>query len=158
MKLVLRAGGVLRSGPERDLTNDYLNRARHLSRNLGFSHIEEQQIDLRSAKTRADETRLVLPKDMDKITGLTVILDERGKALTSRLMAKQLANWRDDGQKQINFVIGGADGFESELIPASVIRWAFGPQTWPHKLVRVMMAEQIYRSLSILASTPYHRD
>jgi len=128
MKLVLRAGGVLRSGPERDLTNDYLNRARHLSRNLGFSHIEEQQIDLRSAKTRADETRLVLPKDMDKITGLTVILDERG------------------------------DGFESELIPASVIRWAFGPQTWPHKLVRVMMAEQIYRSLSILASTPYHRD
>jgi len=104
MKLVLRAGGVLRSGPERDLTNDYLNRARHLSRNLGFSHIEEQQIDLRSAKTRADETRLVLPKDMDKITGLTVILDERGKALTSRLMAKQLANWRDDGQKQINFV------------------------------------------------------
>ncbi len=154
MRITLRAGGVLKSGPERDLVDDYLSRARHLSRGLGFIAIDEQQIDLRSAKTRQDETLALLP---DTHTHY-IILDERGKALTSRKIAQQFANWRDSGQKSVTFVIGGADGFEPSALPKQITRWSFGTQTWPHKFVRVMAAEQIYRALSILGNTPYHRD
>lgn len=85
-------------------------------------------------------------------------MDERGKALTSRQIAQQLAHWRDNGISEAHFVIGGADGFEPANIPARAVRWSFGTQVWPHKLVRVMLCEQLYRALSILAGTPYHRD
>lgn len=154
MRISLRAGGVIKSSPERDQINDYLTRAKHLAGGLGFTDIEEQQVDLRKAKTRADETRLLLPDTATRY----VILDECGKALTSRQIAKAFATWRDDGERHVTLVIGGADGFDPGALPANLTRWAFGPQTWPHKLVRVMLAEQIYRALSILAGTPYHRD
>lgn len=154
MRITLRAAGIVKSGPERDMVDDYLNRAQHMSRGLGFLEVEEQQVDLRHAKSRSDETRAMLP-DADT---LYVILDERGKSLSSRKIAKQLAEWRDRGERQVTFVIGAADGFEPADLPVQVTKWSFGTQTWPHKLVRAMMAEQIYRALSILASTPYHRD
>jgi len=154
MRITLRAGGSIKSGPERELIDDYLTRARHMSRNLGFLEIDEQQVDLRSAKTRTDETQALLPDNTTKY----VILDERGKSLTSRQISKQIAKWRDDGERHVTFVIGGADGFDPNAVPPHVVRWSFGHQTWPHKMVRVMLAEQIYRALSILAGTPYHRD
>lgn len=156
MKISLRAGGVIRSGPEREMIDDYLQRAQGLARGTGFLSIDEQQIDLRSAKTRAHETRALLG-DVPAGAKL-VIFDERGKTPTSRQISNQFASWRDDGISQLILVIGGADGFEPSAIPAGVTRWAFGPQTWPHKMVRLMAAEQIYRALSILARTPYHRD
>lgn len=156
MRLTLRAGGSIKSGPERDLIDDYLSRARHLSRNLGILGIDEQQVDLRHAKTRADETKALMP-DAGGDTHY-VILDERGKSLTSRQIAKQMAKWRDDGERHVTFVIGGADGFEPSALPKTVTKWSFGQQTWPHKIVRVMLSEQLYRALSILAGTPYHRD
>lgn len=156
MRLTLRAGGSIKSGPERDLIDDYLNRARHMSRNLGILDIDEQQVDLRSAKTRTDETKTLLPEAGAETR--YVILDERGKSLTSRQIAKQIAKWRDEGERNITFVIGGADGFDPATLPQNISRWSFGHQTWPHKMVRVMLAEQIYRALSILAGTPYHRD
>ncbi len=154
----MRTGGIIRKGPERELVDDYMARARHLSRNFGISQIQEQQIDLRQAKTRRAETELLLPPLDDKTTNHYIILDERGKALKSREIARRIAGFRDEGYRQVSFVIGGADGFEPDALPTSVTRWSFGPQTWPHKMVRVMLAEQIYRALSILASTPYHRD
>ena len=156
MKIILRAGGVIRSGPEREIIDDYLQRAQGLARGTGFLNVEEQQIDLRSAKTRAEETKTLLG-DMPAGAKL-VILDEHGKTPTSRQISKQFADWRDDSISQLILVIGGADGFEPSAIPNSTTRWAFGPQTWPHKMVRIMAAEQIYRALSILARTPYHRD
>ena len=137
------------------MIDDYMRRARHLARQTGFTKIDEIQIDLRNCKTRADETQQLLPPAPNM---RYVILDERGKALTSRQMAAQLSSWRDDGDQAVSFVIGGADGFEPAALPTGVTRWAFGPQTWPHKFVRVMLAEQVYRMLSILAGTPYHRD
>jgi len=156
MKIILRAGGVIRSGPEREMIDDYIQRAQGLARGTGFLSVEEQQVDLRSAKTRTDETQSLLD---DMPTGAKlVIFDERGKTPKSRQISTQFANWRDDGISQLVLVIGGADGFEPSAIPAGTMRWAFGPQTWPHKMVRVMAAEQIYRALSILARTPYHRD
>ena len=156
MRLTLRAGSRIKSGPERDLIDDYLSRARHLSRNLGILDIDEQQVDLRNAKTRADETNTLMPDTSGETR--YVILDERGKSLTSRQIAKQISKWRDDGERHVTFVIGGADGFEPSALPKNVTKWSFGQQTWPHKMVRVMLSEQLYRALSILAGTPYHRD
>ena len=156
MKLSLRAGGVIRSGPERTLIDDYLKRANGLARATGFTNIEEQQVDLRRAKSRSEETKLLmqgLPQN-----GKVVIFDERGKTPTSRKISQHLSEWRNDGVSELVLVIGGADGFEPKDNPANAVKWAFGPQTWPHKMVRVMVSEQIYRALSILAGTPYHRD
>jgi len=158
MKLVIRAGSVIRRGPERELIDDYVNRARLLTRQVGFTSLEEQQVDLRNCKTRKDETEHLLGQDLSKSLGKIVVLDERGKSLTSRAFSKQLARWRDDGEPQITFLIGGADGFEPDALPQGATLWSFGAQTWPHKLVRVLLAEQVYRALSILAGTPYHRD
>ena len=138
------------------MIDDYLQRAQGLSRGTGFLSVEEQQVDLRSAKSREAETQTLLGS-MPAGAKL-VIFDERGKTPTSRQISKQIANWRDDGISQLTLVIGSADGFEPSAIPAGTTRWAFGPQTWPHKMVRLMAAEQIYRALSILGRTPYHRD
>lgn len=154
MKLVIRAGGVIRRGPERELIDDYVNRASLLTRQVGFTSLEEQQIDLRNCKTRKAETEYLIGHDAGKV----ILLDERGRSLTSRALSKQLARWRDDGEPQVTFLIGGADGFEPSALPAGATLWSFGAQTWPHKLVRVLLAEQVYRALSILAGTPYHRD
>ncbi|PHR57412.1 MAG: 23S rRNA (pseudouridine(1915)-N(3))-methyltransferase RlmH [Robiginitomaculum sp.] len=156
MKITVRAANFIKSGPERDLIDDYLKRANGISRNLGIPEIKESAVDIRSAKSRADETKsilsTVLPSD------ILVILDERGKALSSRQMAKQIAAWRDDGHRHLTIAIGGADGFEPSALPQNTVKWSFGIQTWPHKLVRVMICEQIYRALSILSGSPYHRD
>ncbi len=156
MKVCIRAAGLIKSGPERTLVDAYLGRAQNLGRGLGIPELTESAVDVRSCKSRADETRVILSsvKPTDKL----IILDERGKSLTSREMARQLANWRDEGVSQLILAIGGADGFEPSALPSHVTRWQLGKLTWPHKLVRVMLAEQIYRSLSILAKTPYHRD
>ena len=156
MKLTLRAGGIVRKGPERDLVDDYVKRANGLTNACGFHSVTEQQVDLRRDKTRSDETNSLLGNIPD--AAVLVVLDEKGKALTSRKMAQFFDNQRRDGTPEIVIAIGGADGFEPENIPPGTHKWSFGIQTWPHKLVRVMMAEQIYRSLSILAGTPYHRD
>ncbi|PHR91256.1 MAG: 23S rRNA (pseudouridine(1915)-N(3))-methyltransferase RlmH [Robiginitomaculum sp.] len=156
MKITIRAASLIKSGPERELITDYLKRANGISRNLGITEVSESAVDTRSAKSRTDETNTILSRTNP--TDIVVILDERGKALTSRQMAKQIARWRDDGHRQLTIAIGGADGFEPSALPANTIKWSFGIQTWPHKLVRVMIAEQIYRALSILAGSPYHRD
>ena len=155
MKIVLRASGLMKSGPERDLVDDYISRAQHLGRGLGIPDITESAIDTRNAKSRSLETRAILS---GYESCRLVILDERGKTLTSRQMASQITKWRDTAENTVVFAIGGADGFEPADIPPGAIKWSFGAQVWPHKLVRVMMAEQIYRSLSIMARTPYHRD
>lgn len=156
MKITLRAGGVIRSGAERDLIDDYLKRANGLANRCGVHSVNEQQVDLRKEKSRIAETQTLL--DGLPTNSKMIILDERGKSLTSRQFTKKLANFRDDGLSDLIIVIGGADGFEPSRIPAGTERWCFGQQTWPHKMVRIMLAEQIYRALSILAGTPYHRD
>lgn len=156
MKITLRAGGIIRSGPERDLIDDYMRRADGLTKACGFHSVSEQQVDLRRAKTREAETQALLGSAAP--AARLIILDERGKQLTSRQIARSFDDMRTSGTPEAMIVIGGADGFEPASIPPGTTRWALGPQTWPHKMVRVMIAEQIYRGLSILAGTPYHRD
>ncbi len=88
----------------------------------------------------------------------TIVLDERGAALATRDFADVLARWRDDGVREARFLIGGADGHDDALRARADRLLSFGPATWPHLLVRAMLAEQLYRATSLLAGHPYHRD
>ena len=145
MKIILRADGIIRSGPERLLIDDYIKRANSTSRSVGFLNVHEEQINLILLRYNSLNEKLI-------------ILDERGIQPTSKQISKQFSKWRDNNIKKLILVIGGADGFDQTNVPNEIIRWAFGRQTWPHKMVRAMAAEQIYRAISILSSTPYHRE
>jgi 23S rRNA (pseudouridine1915-N3)-methyltransferase len=89
---------------------------------------------------------------------VTVVLDERGKALSSTELAKKLEGWRDGGKREARFMIGAADGHEEEQRRSADLLLSFGATTWPHLLVRAMLAEQLFRATSILANHPYHRE
>lgn len=156
MKLVIRAGGQLRSGPERQLVDDYIKRANSLAGRCGFLSVQEQEIDLKKCKNRSDETIKILA-GFDNSSKL-IILDERGKSVKSREISQKLRSSQSEGFESFVLAIGGADGFEPSALPNGIEKWSFGAQTWPHKMVRIMAAEQMYRALSILAGTPYHRD
>jgi 23S rRNA (pseudouridine1915-N3)-methyltransferase len=87
-----------------------------------------------------------------------IACDEHGTSLTSRALAQRLARLRDAGERRLVFAIGGADGLDAAVRTAAGETLAFGPQTWPHGLVRAMLAEQVYRAVTILSGAPYHRD
>lgn len=89
---------------------------------------------------------------------VTVALDERGKSLSSRQFADQLAGWRDHGEQDIAFVIGGADGLDPALVAKARLTLSLSAMTWPHLLARVMLLEQLYRAWSLQTGHPYHRD
>jgi 23S rRNA (pseudouridine1915-N3)-methyltransferase len=89
---------------------------------------------------------------------LTVVLDERGAPLTSADLAKRLEAWRDGGKREARFLIGAADGHDEQARTSADLLLSFGPATWPHLLVRAMLAEQLFRATSILANHPYHRE
>ena len=156
MRAEIRAVGRVKPGPERTLVDDYLTRATALGRGLGAGPVTEREFDPRHFKDKQAETAALI--EGLGAGALIVALDETGKALTSSQFSALLQRSLDDGVREAVFLIGGADGHARELLPAGAQRVAFGPATWPHKLVRVMLAEQIYRALSLMAGTPYHRE
>jgi 23S rRNA (pseudouridine1915-N3)-methyltransferase len=89
---------------------------------------------------------------------VSVVLDERGEAMGSLALAKRLEAWRDGGKREARFWIGAADGHDESLRSGADLLLSFGPATWPHLLVRAMLAEQLFRATSILANHPYHRE
>jgi 23S rRNA (pseudouridine1915-N3)-methyltransferase len=89
---------------------------------------------------------------------ISVVLDERGDALSSMDLAKKLEGWRDGGKREVRFLIGAADGHGEDQRREADLLMSFGPATWPHLLVRAMLAEQLFRATSILANHPYHRE
>jgi 23S rRNA (pseudouridine1915-N3)-methyltransferase len=89
---------------------------------------------------------------------ISVILDERGKTLSSTELAKKLEGWRDNGTREARFLIGAADGHDEKQRSSADLLLSFGAATWPHLLVRAMLAEQLFRATSILAKHPYHRE
>ncbi len=86
-----------------------------------------------------------------------VLLDERGKNLSSEDLAGRIGLLRDSGRKAAIVAIGGADGHDASFRDQAELVLSFGALTWPHQLVRVMLAEQLYRVTTILAGHPYHR-
>lgn len=101
------------------------------------------------------EARLLLDALPD--AARVVVLDGRGKTLDSAGLARQIGRWRDQGAAGIAFVIGGADGLDDTVLARADLVLSLGSMTWPHQLVRVMLAEQLYRAQTILAGHPYHR-
>ncbi|MGI8610958.1 MAG: 23S rRNA (pseudouridine(1915)-N(3))-methyltransferase RlmH [Sphingomicrobium sp.] len=89
---------------------------------------------------------------------VSIALDERGTALSSADLAHRLEGWRDGGKREARFLIGAADGHDDAERDKADLLLSFGPATWPHLLVRAMLAEQLFRATSILANHPYHRE
>ena len=155
MRLTIAAVGRLAPGPERDLAEDYADRAGAAGRAIGLGPVGISEIDERKARDPdAQAARLLSAVP----AGAAVLaLDERGRAMTSPAFAEYLAGLRDAGRPAAAFLIGGADGHGARIADRADRLISLGPMVWPHMLVRVMLAEQIYRALSILAGTPYHR-
>jgi 23S rRNA (pseudouridine1915-N3)-methyltransferase len=152
MRIRILCVGRLKDGPERELVDDYLARAQKTGKPLGYRGVEE--IEVASGPTADEGERLLLKH----ARGVLIRLDERGEPWTSIDLSRKLARWRDGGEEAADFVIGGADGTSAAVAKAARHAISFGPQTWPHRLVRVMLAEQVYRALSIEAGSPYHRE
>ena len=156
MRVHILAVGRLRGGPEKALIDDYVTRFDRTGRALGLGPLQLTEVDDRKGGGMAAEAALLrraIPKG-----AVLCVLDERGTVETSPLFADRLARWRDAGRSDLALVIGGADGLEPELRAEADHALSFGAMVWPHMLVRVMLAEQLYRAASILSGGPYHRD
>ena len=154
MRLTLICVGKLTRAPEAAMAQDYAERATAAGRSLALSPVEIIEVEGRKPG-RASEAEAILAK----AAGATLIAcDERGRAMTSRAFAQQLAGLRDAGVRHLAFAVGGADGLDAAVTTAAREQLSFGPQTWPHALARLMLAEQVYRAVTILAGAPYHRD
>jgi 23S rRNA (pseudouridine1915-N3)-methyltransferase len=155
MRLHVCAVGRLRAGPERDLADDYMLRFDRTGRPLGLGPITEHEVEDKKNLGMTAEAALLeraIPSG-----ALLATLDERGRVMSSPEFAEQLARWRDAGRQDVAFVIGGADGIAPSLRDRAEFSLSFGKMVWPHMLVRVMLAEQLYRAATILGGGPYHR-
>jgi 23S rRNA (pseudouridine1915-N3)-methyltransferase len=159
MRVVVVAVGRLKQGPERELAERYRERFDDIGRKLGFRGLEIHEIPesrARDATTRmAEEAAAISALLPEKY--VLVALDEHGDNVDSAGFARHIGRWRDQSVANSIFVIGGADGLSPELQRKAKLRIAFGSATWPHQMVRVMLLEQIYRAVTILAGHPYHR-
>ena len=147
--------GRLRAGPERDLVDDYYTRLDRTGRALGVGPVAELEVEDKKNLGMAAEA--VLLERAIPTGALIATLDERGRVLSSPEFAELLAGWRDGGRQDVAFVIGGADGIDPGLRAKAGFSLSFGRMVWPHMLVRVMLAEQLYRAATILGGGPYHR-
>ena len=155
MRLHVCVVGRLRGGPEHALVEDYLTRFDRTGRALGLGPTRIIEVEDRKGGGMAAEAAL-LRKAIPKGANLCV-LDERGQVRSSPDFAGWLARLRDGGCQDLAFVIGGADGIDPALRAEAQSALSFGQMVWPHMLVRVMLAEQLYRAASILSGGPYHR-
>ena len=159
MRLIILAVGRLKSGAERELEARYLERARALGRSIGLTPLDLTELN-ESAARRAD-ARMV--EEAERLltalpnNAFVIALDERGKAQTSEAFACEIGRIRDNGCGPLVFIIGGPDGLANKVRARANFILSFGSLTWPHQLVRVLIAEQIYRAMTILAGHPYHR-
>ena len=159
MRIVVAAVGRLKQGPERELAERYRKRAADAGRKAGLQVVDI--IEIKESRAGDPERRMleesiaianVLPD-----RAVTVILDERGESMSSASFAGRLQGWRGDGKPAVVFIIGGHDGLAPTLREKATLAIGFGAATWPHQLVRIMLLEQIYRSITILSGHPYHR-
>lgn len=158
MRLAILSVGKLKAGPEAALCEDYLKRLSGLGRTAGIAQVklsEFAESQLPGASLRQQEEAELLNRAAPEKAS-RIILDERGKALASLELAGLLRRHLEQGTPDLCFLIGGPDG-HAEAIRKSGQVISFGPMTWPHRLVRVMLLEQLYRSVTILLNHPYHR-
>ena len=154
MRIALICVGKLGRSAEAELALDYARRAGAAGRALGVSPVDIIEVEGRKGG-KASEAEAILARVGD---ARLIACDEHGTAMASRAFAGRLAALRDEGLRDLAFAIGGADGLDAAVTARAAERLACGPQTWPHALARVMLAEQVYRAVTILAGLPYHRD
>jgi len=156
VKFSLIVVGRLRQGPEAALIKDYITRFERIGRGMGLGPVSIIEVEDKKGGGKAAEAALLekaLPEG-----AVLVVLDERGKLVASPDFARKLANWRDQGHRELALMIGGADGLDRALLARADFSLSFGKMVWPHMLARVMLAEQLYRAASILSNAPYHRE
>lgn len=155
MKVHICAVGRLRAGPEKKLIDDYIKRFDRTGRGLSLGPVSVLEVDDRKGGGMAAEAALLrraIPQG-----AVICALDERGKVETSPKFAHRIEGWRDSGCSDLAFIIGGADGIDPSLRNEADHLLSFGAMVWPHMMVRAMLAEQLYRTASILSGGPYHR-
>ncbi|HXJ03326.1 MAG TPA: 23S rRNA (pseudouridine(1915)-N(3))-methyltransferase RlmH [Micropepsaceae bacterium] len=159
MRITALAVGRARASAEQGLCDVHWERAAALGGKLGFTKLDFLIVDTSrgsSSAARMDDEAKKLTARMPSAAH-RIALDEGGRSLSSEAFAKHLASLRDSGVRDLAFLIGGPDGLAAPLREGAQERLAFGPQTWPHLLVRAMLAEQVYRAFAILSGHPYHR-
>jgi 23S rRNA (pseudouridine1915-N3)-methyltransferase len=159
MRVVIAAVGRLKQGPERDLAERYRKRAADAGRSLGlqgFDVVEIRESCADHVERRMLEESIAIANVIPE-PAIVVLLDERGENLSSAVFAGRLQGWRAEDRTAVVFIIGGADGLAPTLRQRAQLAMAFGALTWPHALVRIMLLEQLYRAVTILAGHPYHR-
>jgi 23S rRNA (pseudouridine1915-N3)-methyltransferase len=151
--------GRMKSGADKDLFDRYLDRARKTGRGLGIGDISLTELTesraQRAADRKAEEAAGILATL--PAGARLVVLDENGRNLSSAEFSGRLEAWKDEGVPEIAFAIGGADGHGQELLQRADLKLALGAMTWPHQIARILLAEQIYRSMTIQSGHPYHR-
>ena len=155
MRIDIAAVGRLRKGPEAAMVADYLDRFAKAGRSLGLPSITLTEVEDKRGGGMAAEAEL-LGRAIPPGAAL-VCMDERGDQPTSPEFARRLAAYRD-GARDLCFVIGGADGIDPSLRARADWQISLGRMVWPHMLVRVMLAEQLYRAWSLMVGHPYHRE
>ena len=156
MRLHVCAVGRIRADqPERAIFEDYHMRFNRTGKPLALGPMFEAEVE--DKKGGGMEAEAELLARAVPAGAMLVTLDERGRVLSSPEFAAELVKWRDGGRQDVAFVIGGADGIAPGLRARADVSISFGRMVWPHMLVRVMLAEQLYRAATILAGSPYHR-
>ena len=158
MRLSVLAVGRLKSGPERDLVDRYRQRVEAIGRSLGIAAFEMVEL-AESRARREDDRRAEEAAALLERAGSAVLVafDERGKSPTSEAFAARIKQWRDEGRPALTCVIGGPDGLDPKVRERADLVVSLGALTLPHQIVRALVAEQLYRALTILAGHPYHR-
>jgi 23S rRNA (pseudouridine1915-N3)-methyltransferase len=160
MRLTILCVGRLKDDAERNIVRRYQQRLEQIGSPLGISELAITELIEGKAQTAAErrsseaaELRRKIPENAQ-----VAALDERGKTLSSVELARWIGRQRDDGVREICFLIGGPDGLDPAIVGDSSQTICFGRMTLPHGLVRAVLAEQLYRAATILASHPYHRE
>lgn len=159
MRIGLFSVGRLKAGPEKDLAARYLDRFAKSGPAIGLELgklVEVAESRASNPETRKRDEAAMLDKALPA-DAVLVLLDERGKALGSEDFAELIGRWRDSGKRDVMIAIGGADGLDPALHARADAVLCLGRLTWPHQLVRILIAEQLYRATTILSGHPYHR-
>jgi 23S rRNA (pseudouridine1915-N3)-methyltransferase len=159
MRVLIAAVGRLKQGPERDLAERYRKRAADLGRKFGlqgFDVVEIRESRAEQAERRMLEESIAIANVIPE-RAVTALLDEHGENVTSAGFAGHLRTWQMASRPAAVLIIGGADGLAASLRQKADAALSFGAATWPHQLVRIMLLEQLYRAVTILAGHPYHR-
>ncbi|HUI22411.1 MAG TPA: 23S rRNA (pseudouridine(1915)-N(3))-methyltransferase RlmH [Methylocella sp.] len=160
MRLLLVCVGRLKAGPERALAARYIERAAATGRAIGFSQVDLRELGESRAARAEDRKREEAKALAAQIPprALVIVLDKTGTQMASREFAAKLGRARDAAIADAALVIGGPDGLDAAFLASASVTLGLGNMTWPHQLVRIMAAEQIYRAMTILSGHPYHRD